>query len=126
MNIIPTVAIGCAEEFGIADEGWGPRPVPIVKGHAELAWHIAQSCILDEFDMTILNRLEVDHGLTVPLSLMFGQPGQCRCAWCRLRSTLSPILRPRAIAAGSWAKRSRAPSKASRRISMCRSGGRAA
>src|SRR3546814_24427 len=76
MNIIPTFAIGCAEEFGIADEGWGPRPVPIVKGHAELAWHIAQSCILDEFDMTILNRLEVDHGLTVPLSLMFGQPGQ--------------------------------------------------
>src|SRR3546814_19712047 len=42
MNIIPTFAIGCAEEFGIADEGWGPRPVPIVKGHAELAWHIAQ------------------------------------------------------------------------------------
>jgi len=74
MNIIPTFAIGCADEYAIADEGWGPRPVPVVKGHADLAWHIAQSCILDEFDMTIINKMDVDHGLTVPLSLMFNQP----------------------------------------------------
>jgi protocatechuate 4,5-dioxygenase beta chain len=74
MNLIPTFAIGCADEFQPADEGWGPRPVPVVKNHADLAWHIAQSCILDEFDMTIINKMDVDHGLTVPLSLMFGQP----------------------------------------------------
>ena len=73
MRVIPTFAIGCAEEFPIADEGWGPRPVPVVKGHPDLAWHIAQSCILDEFDMTIINEMAVDHGLTVPLSLIFGQ-----------------------------------------------------
>jgi protocatechuate 4,5-dioxygenase beta chain len=73
MKFIPTFAIGCADEFGIADEGWGPRPVPVVEGHPDLAWHIAQSCILDEFDLTIINEMEVDHGLTVPLSLMFGQ-----------------------------------------------------
>ena len=74
MNIIPTFAIGCAESYSSADEGWGPRPVPDVIGHADLAWHIAQSCILDEFDMTIINKMDVDHGLTVPLSMMFGQP----------------------------------------------------
>ena len=73
MDIIPTFAIGCAEEFKPADEGWGPRPVPVVKGHPDLAWHIAQCCILDEFDLTIMNRMEVDHGLTVPLSMMFGK-----------------------------------------------------
>jgi len=72
-NLIPTFAIGCGEEFQPADEGWGPRPVPVVQGHPDLAWHIAQSCILDEFDMTIINQMDVDHGLTVPLSLMFGQ-----------------------------------------------------
>ena len=76
MNIIPTFAIGCAEDFSPADEGWGPRPVPVVKGHPDLAWHIAQSCILDEFDLTIINHMDVDHGLTVPLSLVFGQPEQ--------------------------------------------------
>ena len=74
MRIIPTFAIGCAERYGICDEGWGPRPVPDVIGHPDLAWHIAQSCILDEFDMTIVNEMQVDHGLTVPMSLMFGQP----------------------------------------------------
>jgi protocatechuate 4,5-dioxygenase beta chain len=72
MKVIPTFAIGCADEFGIADEGWGPRPVPAVKGHPDLAWHLAQCCILDEFDITIINEMEVDHGLTVPLSLIFG------------------------------------------------------
>jgi protocatechuate 4,5-dioxygenase beta chain len=79
LEIIPTFAIGCAEEFHPADEGWGPRPVPVVKGHSELAWHIAESAILDEFDLTIINRMDVDHGLTVPLSLMFGQPREWPC-----------------------------------------------
>ena len=72
MKVIPTFAIGCAEQFGICDEGFGARPVPPVEGHAELAWHMAQSLILDEFDMTIVNEMDVDHGLTVPLSMMFG------------------------------------------------------
>ncbi|HYS40306.1 MAG TPA: class III extradiol dioxygenase subunit beta [Pseudonocardiaceae bacterium] len=74
LEMIPTFAIGCADSFAPADEGFGPRPVPVVDGHAELAWHIAESLILDEFDITIMNKLDVDHGLTVPMSLMFGQP----------------------------------------------------
>ena len=32
LEIIPTFAIGCAESFAPADEGWGPRPVPVVRG----------------------------------------------------------------------------------------------
>src|ERR1700721_4234968 len=74
LEMVPTFAIGCAERFMPADEGWGRRPVPVVEGHADLAWHITQRVILDEFDLTIVNRMDVDHGLTVPLSLMFGQP----------------------------------------------------
>jgi protocatechuate 4,5-dioxygenase beta chain len=74
LEMIPTFAIGCGDEFEICDEGFGPRPVPVVKGHPELAAHLAQSLILDEFDMTVINEMKVDHGLTVPLSLMFGQP----------------------------------------------------
>lgn len=73
LDIIPTFAIGCAEEFAPADEGFGARPVPAVPGHPDLAWHIAQSTILDEFDLTIVNRMVVDHGLTVPLSMIFGR-----------------------------------------------------
>lgn len=73
MDFIPTFAIGCAPEFKPADEGWGPRPVPTVKGHPQLAAHITQSLIQDNFDLTIVNNMDVDHGLTVPLSLVFGQ-----------------------------------------------------
>ena len=79
LDMIPTFAIGCAEEFKPADEGWGPRPVPVVKGHPELASHITQSVIQSDFDLTIVNRMDVDHGLTVPLSLMFGQPSAWPC-----------------------------------------------
>jgi protocatechuate 4,5-dioxygenase beta chain len=74
MRIIPTFAIGTAAEFAPADEGYGARPVPTVVGHPELASHIAESLILDEFDMTLINEFTVDHGLTVPLSLVYGQP----------------------------------------------------
>ncbi|MDJ0956970.1 MAG: class III extradiol dioxygenase subunit beta [Arenicellales bacterium] len=79
LEIIPTFAIGAAAEFVPADEGWGARPVPKVVGHPELASHIAQSVIQDDFDLTIVNKMEVDHGLTVPLSLMFGQPDAWPC-----------------------------------------------
>ena len=75
LDMIPTFAIGTAAAFQPADEGWGPRPVPTVIGHPELAAHIAQSVIQDDFDLTIVNKMDVDHGLTVPLSLMCGQPG---------------------------------------------------
>jgi protocatechuate 4,5-dioxygenase, beta chain len=79
LELIPTFAIGCAAEYAIADEGWGPRPVPKVIGHPELASHIAHSVIQQDFDLTIVNKMEVDHGLTVPLSLMYGQPNAWPC-----------------------------------------------
>jgi protocatechuate 4,5-dioxygenase, beta chain len=79
LDIIPTFAIGTAARFTPADEGWGPRPVPQVLGHPALASHIAQSVIQDDFDLTIVNKMDVDHGLTVPLSLMFGQPKAWPC-----------------------------------------------
>ncbi|MEM7443753.1 MAG: class III extradiol dioxygenase subunit beta [Pseudomonadota bacterium] len=74
LELIPTFTIGVAPTFDPADEGYGPRKVPSVEGHPKLAWHLAESLILDEFDMTIANKMPVDHGLTVPLSIACGQP----------------------------------------------------
>ena len=74
MDIMPTFAMGIADKFKICDEGYGARPIPVVEGAPELATHLAASLILDDFDMTVLNVLDVDHGLTVPMSLMFGTP----------------------------------------------------
>jgi len=81
LEMIPTFAIGTAESYAPADEGWGPRPVPAVQGHPVLASHIAQSVIQDDFDLTIVNKMDVDHGLTVPLSLMCGAQDPKTGAW---------------------------------------------
>ncbi len=81
LDMIPTFAIGTAASYQPADEGWGPRPVPVVQGHPELAAHIAQSVIQQDFDLTIVNKMDVDHGLTVPLSLMCGQPPATDFKW---------------------------------------------
>ena len=81
LEMIPTFAIGTAANFKVADEGWGPRPVPDVVGQADLASHIAQSVIQQDFDLTIVNKMDVDHGLTVPLNLLCGQPSADNFKW---------------------------------------------
>ena len=73
LDIIPTFAIGCADRFQPPTR-LGPRPVPVVEGHPDLACAHRAVGDPDEFDMTIVNKLDVDHGLTVPLSLVCGQP----------------------------------------------------
>jgi len=79
LDIVPTFALGFAEEFEPADEGWGARPVPTVIGHPDLAAHLAEQLVIDEFDLTIMNQMDVDHGLTVPLSLVFGKAEEWPC-----------------------------------------------
>ena len=74
LEVIPTFALGVGESFVPADEGYGPRKVPLVQGHPELAWHLAEELILNEFDLTLVNEMTVDHGLTVPLSIVCGEP----------------------------------------------------
>ena len=81
LDMIPTFAIGTAASYQPADEGYGARPVPVVQGHPELASHIAQSVIQQDFDLTIVNKMDVDHGLTVPLSLMCGEQDPKTGSW---------------------------------------------
>jgi protocatechuate 4,5-dioxygenase beta chain len=79
LDVIPTFAIGVGDRFEPADEGYGPRDIPAAVGHPELAWHLAESLILDEFDMTIVNKMPIDHGATVPLSVVYGEPTAWPC-----------------------------------------------
>ncbi len=81
LDLIPAYAIGTAAYCKVVDEGFGPRPVPPVHGHPELTAHIAHSVIQQDFDLAIVNRMDVDHGLTVPLSLMCGEKDPVRDAW---------------------------------------------
>ena len=55
--------------------------MPVVQGHPELAAHIAHWVIQQDFDLTSVNKMDVDHGLTMPLSLMCGQPPAADFRW---------------------------------------------
>ncbi len=66
----PQFAIGVADQYPIADEGQGPRAFPPIGGHADLSWHILRSLIADEFDVTVCQEMEVDHGVISPLPMM--------------------------------------------------------
>ncbi len=79
LSIIPTFVLGTGAEYPTADEGYGPRPVPGINGDPDLAAHIAHSLIQADFDLTLVNEMAVDHGLTVPLSLMFGDVDEWPC-----------------------------------------------
>lgn len=78
LDMVPAFAMGVADRYEIADEGYGPRPVPPVTGAPELSEHLVTSLIDDGFDLATLSRLDVDHGLTVPLSVYCPDPGD---AW---------------------------------------------
>ncbi len=63
-------SLGFSETFAVADEGGGPRPLPALKGHPELAKHIANSLVADEFDLAFFQQKGLDHGVFSPLSIM--------------------------------------------------------
>lgn len=74
-EIVPTFGIGTAEGYEIVDEGFGRRPVPPVAGDPDLSLHLLESLVDEGFDLTVLQELAADHGLTVPLSVWTPEPG---------------------------------------------------
>jgi len=59
----PTFAIGVAESFPQADEGWGPRDLPELRGDRAFGWHMVRELVDREFDLTVCQRLQLDHGV---------------------------------------------------------------
>ena len=70
-DLYPTFALGASAQYPIADEGAGVRPLPPIKGHAELAAHIAESLVNDEFDIAVFQERALDHGCHSPLPLLW-------------------------------------------------------
>ncbi len=71
LDAMPTFAIGAAAEYQNADEGWGLKPQGPFKGDPEFSWHLIDSLVHEEFDITMCQEMLVDHGFTVPMSLMW-------------------------------------------------------
>ena len=69
LDKMPTFSIGAALQYENADEGWGRPKTPPFRGDPQLSWHIIESLMNDEFDVTSCQEMLVDHGFTVPMSL---------------------------------------------------------
>ena len=59
----PTLAIGVAESFAQADEGFGLRPFPSLPGDTSFGWHVTEKLVRGGFDMTVCQDLKIDHGV---------------------------------------------------------------
>jgi protocatechuate 4,5-dioxygenase beta chain len=71
LDKMPTFAVGAAPQYVNADEGWGIPTLPPFPGHRELSWHVIESLVSDEFDITSCQEMLVDHGFTMPMALLW-------------------------------------------------------
>lgn len=71
LDQVPTFAIGAAHSYDNEDEGWGLPTMPPVPGDPELSWHLIETLMGDSFDLTMCQEMKVDHGLVIPLQLMW-------------------------------------------------------
>lgn len=71
LDKMPTFAIGAAPEYQSLDEGWGIPTMPPFKGDLDLSWHLIESLIADEFDLTTCQEMAVDHAFTLPMALLW-------------------------------------------------------
>ena len=67
----PTFALGVAERYAIADEGFGTRALPEVRGDLALSIHLCEKLVEAEFDLTVCQEMGVEHGFLVPMNLCF-------------------------------------------------------
>ena len=80
LDRMPTFAVGAAAEYRNADEGWGLPTLPPYRGDAELSWHLIDSLVEDEFDLTTCQEMLVDHAFAVPLQLLWPNAKVCPVA----------------------------------------------
>jgi protocatechuate 4,5-dioxygenase beta chain len=91
----PTFALGVAESMAVCDEGAGARDFPPVPGSTELAWHLATELVREEFDLTVCQEMELDHGVMSVLPLLASPPWPLRVVPVNVNVLREPLPTPR-------------------------------
>src|SRR3974390_1453003 len=71
LDALPTFAVGAAKEYRNEDEGWGIPVSRSVLGDPDLSWHLINTLVADEFDVTMCQDMLIDHAVTIPMKLMW-------------------------------------------------------
>lgn len=74
LDKLPTFAVGAANEYRSEDEGWGIPVSRPIAGDAALSWHVINSLVADEFDVTMCQDMLIDHAVTIPMALIWPGP----------------------------------------------------
>lgn len=106
LDQIPTFAIGAATQYPNEDSGWGLEELPPVRGDLELSWHLIESLVADEFDITISQEMKVDHGLMVPMMTMWPEAKEwpIRAVPVAVNGPTSTAIRSAMLQAGEGAR----------------------
>lgn len=81
LDKMPTFAVGAAPQYTNADEGWGIPTLPPFAGDQDLSWHLIESLVNEEFDITTCQEMLVDHAFTLPMALLWPGNGAADEAW---------------------------------------------
>jgi protocatechuate 4,5-dioxygenase beta chain len=76
LDNMPTFAVGAADHYGNADEGWGLPVSAPYPGAAELSWRLIEHLVEEEFDVATCQQMLVDHAFWIPMQLLW--PGEAR------------------------------------------------
>lgn len=76
LDKMPTFAVGAAPQYKNADEGWGIPVMPPFDGDLDLSWHLIESLIADDFDLTTCQEMLVDHAFTLPMAVLWPEQGK--------------------------------------------------
>jgi protocatechuate 4,5-dioxygenase beta chain len=71
LDKMPTFSVGAAPTYVNADEGWGIPSLPPFTGNQPLSWHLIESLVDEEFDLTTCQEMLVDHAFTLPMALLW-------------------------------------------------------
>ncbi len=97
LKTYPTFAIGMAEHFPQADEGYGLRPFPGMDGDPEFAWPIARALVRDGFDLTFCQELELDHGVYSWLPYVIDPPWPFKVLPIAVNMLMHPVPTPQRL-----------------------------
>jgi protocatechuate 4,5-dioxygenase beta chain len=93
LDKLPTFAVGAAEQYQNADEGWGlPTSAPF-PGDPALSWHLVESLMAEDIDVTTCQEMLVDHAFVVPMKLLWpaGPPWPVRTVPVSINTVQHPL-----------------------------------
>jgi len=75
LDKMPTFAVGAAPGYRNEDEGWGIPALGEFRGDAAWSWHLIESLVAADFDITSCQEMLVDHAFSLPMTMLWPGPG---------------------------------------------------